>query len=584
MNYTSREVYEFIAKQSSDPIIEWKICAVSWAQFPLYQSDIEFYQKISPTFAGQKFPITPLLCPEERNRRRLAFRNERKLYRRTCDASKQPIISVYSPDKPYKVYDAKIWRSDSWSALDYGRDFDFNKSFTENFEQLILQVPRLPLYGTNNESSDYVNGAAYNKNCYLIFASDYDEDCMFADNSSYCSHSLDLSDTTKSQYSYQLISCDSCSSCTYSIDCRNCDSCSYCFDCRQCTHCFLCSSLSDKQYCFQNIQYSPEEYQQLIKQYNDTHTQAQTMSDFINIKKQSIHSFYSGFGNQNTSGNVITNCNNSQNMFSCHEMQNCKNIINWTSCNDCYDSYVIIDNSQLCYQNLSSIWLYQCMSTVCCWNTNQHIYYCDHCQNCQNCFGCIWLRDKSYCIFNKQYTKQEYKIQVAKIIKHMISTGERGEFFHPSISPFGYNETVAQDYYPITREQASEQWLPRSTYSSDPSIPTWAQVINKSDYSDTHRDELKNDPDTINKIFICETSGRPYKLQKTEIEFYQKHHLPLPTKHSDIRHEERMSLRPKRTLFLRNCDQCDKQILSVYTQEYKGKVYCESCYQKEIIG
>jgi hypothetical protein len=32
----------------------------------------------------------------------------------------------------------------------------------------------------------------------------------------------------------------------------------------------------------------------------------------------------------------------------------------------------------------------------------------------------------------------------------MIETGEWGEFFHPSLSPFGYNETVAQEYYPVT--------------------------------------------------------------------------------------------------------------------------------------
>jgi hypothetical protein len=34
----------------------------------------------------------------------------------------------------------------------------------------------------------------------------------------------------------------------------------------------------------------------------------------------------------------------------------------------------------------------------------------------------------------------------------MINTKERGEFFHPSLSPFGYNETVVMDYYPMERE------------------------------------------------------------------------------------------------------------------------------------
>ena len=53
-------------------------------------------------------------------------------------------------------------------------------------------------------------------------------------------------------------------------------------------------------------------------------------------------------------------------------------------------------------------------------------------------------------------------------------------------------------------------------------------------------------------------------IQKAELEFYRKHNLPLPRKHPDVRHEERMKLRPGRTLYLRNCDQCEKEMLSVY--------------------
>jgi len=38
---------------------------------------------------------------------------------------------------------------------------------------------------------------------------------------------------------------------------------------------------------------------------------------------------------------------------------------------------------------------------------------------------------------------------VPKIIEHMQKMGEWGEFFPSSLSPFGYNETVAEEYYPI---------------------------------------------------------------------------------------------------------------------------------------
>jgi len=50
---------------------------------------------------------SPTLCPECRSQRRLAWRNRRNMYRRTCDASGKNIISMFSPDKPYKVYHVK---------------------------------------------------------------------------------------------------------------------------------------------------------------------------------------------------------------------------------------------------------------------------------------------------------------------------------------------------------------------------------------------------------------------------------------------------------------------------------------------
>ena len=158
MTYTSRAVYEFIAKQTNDPIVQRKTCAVSGQEFALYQSDLDFYAKISPTFAGQKFAIpTPTLCPEERQRRRLLFRNERKLYKRKCDATGENIISIYSPDKPYKVYKQDFWWSDKRDPMDYGRDFDFSRTFGEQFGEMMREVPRYSLFSIDCENCDYSN-------------------------------------------------------------------------------------------------------------------------------------------------------------------------------------------------------------------------------------------------------------------------------------------------------------------------------------------------------------------------------------------------------------------------------------------
>ena len=80
--------------------------------------------------------------------------------------------------------------------------------------------------------------------------------------------------------------------------------------------------------------------------------------------------------------------------------------------------------------------------------------YCISCFGSHDCFGCVGLRNKSYCILNTQYTKEEYEELVPRIIIHMMKNGEWGEFFPSSMSPFGYNETVATEYFPREKEEA----------------------------------------------------------------------------------------------------------------------------------
>jgi hypothetical protein len=39
----------------------------------------------------------------------------------------------------------------------------------------------------------------------------------------------------------------------------------------------------------------------------------------------------------------------------------------------------------------------------------------------------------------------------------MQKTGEWGQYFPASLSPFAYNESVAQDYFPLTAEVARQE-------------------------------------------------------------------------------------------------------------------------------
>ncbi len=94
----------------SETIIETRTCRACSIPFSITDRDMEFYAKVSPIFNGKKELIPPsTLCPECRQQRRLTFRNERNLYKRTCDLTRKDIISIYSPDKPYIVYESSAW-------------------------------------------------------------------------------------------------------------------------------------------------------------------------------------------------------------------------------------------------------------------------------------------------------------------------------------------------------------------------------------------------------------------------------------------------------------------------------------------
>lgn len=211
------------------------------------------------------------------------------------------------------------------------------------------------------------------------------------------------------------------------------------------------------------------------------------------------------------------------------------------------------------------------------------LFYCTDVKKSNNCFWCVNLKEKQYCIFNKQYTKEEYEREVWRIIWKMQETGERWEFFHPSLSLFGYNETVANEYFPLTREEAIARWYKRQDNNYDPVIPEWTRVMDwRKEWSPSI--PLDKGEEILKSIFLCEISWRPYRIIKQELDFYRKHNLSLPKKHPDVRHEERMKLRPGRTLYLRTCDKTGQEMLSVYPPDYPGKVYSEKAYQDEIFG
>jgi hypothetical protein len=94
------------------------------------------------------------------------------------------------------------------------------------------------------------------------------------------------------------------------------------------------------------------------------------------------------------------------------------------------------------------------------WQNISDSFYSSHCINSVSyAFGCSSLKNAHHCILNTSYSIAEYETLCGKIIDHMKSTGEWGEFFPHELSPFGYNETVANEYFPlIEKEIKKKEW------------------------------------------------------------------------------------------------------------------------------
>jgi len=231
-----------------------KRCKLCWSGFEVTEDDISFLKKVSPEYNWTKYQISnPQLCSKCRQMRRASWRNESKLYKRKCDLTWKDIISIYSSDKIYKVYEQSEWWGDKWDWRDYWADFDFWKSFFEQFKGLQLKVPRPSLFNLNSENSEYGNHSVYNKNCYLCFNTWYSEDCKylwwFVVKCNYC---VDCLYVQNSESLYYCVDTNDSYNSKYLILSDNCKDSSYLFDCRWCSNCYLSSNLRNKEYYFLN--------------------------------------------------------------------------------------------------------------------------------------------------------------------------------------------------------------------------------------------------------------------------------------------------------------------------------------------
>lgn len=585
-------------------------CGQCKNEFVLTPDDFEFYKKLQVA--------APRVCPDCQLQRRLAFRNERTLYQRLDSLNQKPIISTFSPDKNIVVYPQDVWWGDSWDPLEFGQPYDFSRPFFEQFGALLRKAPWPALFNMNATNSEFCNYTTDNKNCYLVFGGDYNENCSYGSFNMRTRDSMELYFVEKSELSYEITDSANCYKVLFGQYVTQCSESMFLHACNNCMNCLGCVNLKNKQYCILNQQYSKEEYEAKVKALDlgKRENLEAFRVEFEKLKARQPQKYAAISNAEASSGDNLSHVKNCIHCFETYEgAEDCKNLFlaGW-NLKDSRNADHVGHGAELVYDSLGT---FGGASTV------RHSYfnggsfdlwYSAMCNGSNNLFGCFGLRHKSFCILNKQYTEQEYLELVPKIIEHMQSMPyvgkdgyayQFGDYIPKEFSPFSYNESVAQEYFPLTKEQAATKGYEWKDRDSDEKAFTILGTDLPSRIGEVQDSILK-------QVIACEHQGtcleqctKVFRIIPRELEFYRGANLPVPSLCPNCRHYSRMKRRNPIKLWKGTCacngtsskngeyanavshfhetNPCPNEFETPYSPDKAKIVYCAECSNSEVV-
>ncbi len=588
---------------------ETRTCQNCKIQFSIEPEDFNFYKKIEVP--------PPTWCPACRIQRRMAWWNERYLYHAKDAISGEKILSGTNDSSGARAIDKDYWFSDGWDQNASGKDYDWGRPFFAQFGELLRQAPIPSRFFLNFVNSDYCNNASDVKNSYLIFGCTFIEDSAYSDNSTRSRQLFDSSYTTDSELCYESFFNKKCSRILFSSYCEDSYDITFSRDCIGCSNLFGCVGLRNKNYHIFNKPYSKDEYEKEVKNLN-----IKSYGSLVAMKEK-VRQFWlqfpvryvRGLKNENCTGEYIFGSKNVRDSYYVNSGENlryCQSLYS-AGARDSYDQFRYGLNSELVYEcTASGNHISQAKFCFESFQNCSDTQYCFVVNNSSHMFGCVGMHHKKYCILNKQYTKEEYEALVPKIIQHMKDMPYTdkvarvygyGEFFPSELSLYSYNDTVAQDFFPLNKDATVQNGFAWK----DPDARDYKLDISHKDLPDEVTNQTVSDSE--NKTVSCEHNGKcadhcatAFKLTLQELQFYHSVGLPLPHLCPNCRYYERIAQRNPIRLFERRCscqgiqsgnyrntaehlhgtDACQNEFETAYSPDRPEIVYCEQCYQAEV--
>jgi hypothetical protein len=356
-------------------------------------------------------------------------------------------------------------------------------------------------------------------------------------------------------------------------------------------NCVGCVNLRGASYCIFNVKYSKKDYEEKIKELKiNTRTGIKKLREETEVFwKKFPYRFYSGDTfNLNVTGEHIHKSKNSKEMYICGGAENCKycQFLTFKPTKDSMDYSGWGNNAELIYESAN---VGEKVSNVkfsaYCFPDIVNAEYCLWITSGKNNFGCVNLKRKSYCILNKEYSKEGFEKLKEQIIADMKKIPYKdesghiwtyGEFFQPGFGKFAYNNSNAHKFFPKTKEGAlasgytwndEKEEQPKATISGNDLPETISEV----------------DESILKEIISCTTCDRKYKIASLEFDLLRKMNIPLPAQCLKCREKYRFDRLQRPKLYDRTCTKCGKEIRTSYAPDRPEIIYCEKCYQGEFV-
>ncbi|MBI4598778.1 hypothetical protein HY734_01110 [Candidatus Uhrbacteria bacterium] len=496
----------------------------------------------------------------------------------------EPVLTFHHPASGVRVLPDAEWHARDFSSLTY--PYDPSRPFFDQMREFEKQVPFLATYNLKEPEASTAFVSLGDKRSQFVIASST-TDCFFSNGSFGSEQSFLLFLTDNASQCHETVHCSRLFRCRYARESHGCIDSAFLFDCRNCKNCFGATNKRNREYMFLNEQLTKEEYERRVAAIDlgSRAVVAQWKEAFERLlREQAVWPESFSLKAENSTGEYLNGATDCTDCFyaadATAENAYCAwsfgvsqgNAFCWGPAN-ARDTYLCVTTPK----SSGSKFCYRCMGADGC-------EYCIQCADCRFCFGCIGLKRKEYCMFNVQYSEEEYWRKVDELKCSMLERGEYGHFFPTAFATCYVPENGAALWCGATPGDLAR--LGGNAFD-----PNAEGATVKTAFDPSAMRSVSDIPDSIGDlgddwagvpIYDAEAK-RSFSFLKHEIELYRALRIAPPNRHFIPRFIEAATAGQAVAFEKRACANCSKPLTVSACPRYPDRrIYCRECYLSHI--